>query len=67
MAEGAGDTVTLLFSDIEGSTRLLQRTGDAYAGLLSPLVCAVIMPVSSITVVVCTSLSLSPRSALWRS
>jgi predicted ATPase/class 3 adenylate cyclase len=35
MAAGAGDTVTLLFSDIEGSTRLLQRTGDAYAGLLS--------------------------------
>ena len=27
-------TVTLLFSDIEGSTRLLQRAGDAYAGLL---------------------------------
>jgi Cu2+-exporting ATPase len=41
--------------------------GLAYAGLLSPLVCAVIMPVSSITVVTCTSLSLSPRSALWRS
>jgi predicted ATPase/class 3 adenylate cyclase len=35
MAEPAGDTVTLLFSDIEGSTRLLQRTGDAYAGILS--------------------------------
>jgi predicted ATPase/class 3 adenylate cyclase len=35
MAEPAGETVTLLFSDIEGSTRLLQRTGDAYAGLLS--------------------------------
>src|ERR687887_1884255 len=28
-------TVTLLFSDIEGSTRLLQRTGDAYAELLA--------------------------------
>src|ERR1043166_3894514 len=28
-------TVTLLFSDIEGSTRLLRRTGDAYAGLLA--------------------------------
>src|SRR5919198_1244024 len=27
-------TVTLLFSDIEGSTRLLQRAGDAYAELL---------------------------------
>jgi predicted ATPase/class 3 adenylate cyclase len=35
MAEPAGETVTLLFSDIEGSTRLLRRTGDAYAGLLS--------------------------------
>jgi len=35
MAEPAGETVTLLFSDIEGSTRLLQRTGYAYAGLLS--------------------------------
>jgi Cu2+-exporting ATPase len=39
----------------------------AYAGLLSPLVCAVIMPVSSITVVAWTSVSLSPRSALWKS
>jgi predicted ATPase/class 3 adenylate cyclase len=28
-------TVTFLFSDIEGSTRLLQQLGDAYAGLLS--------------------------------
>ena len=28
-------TVTLMFSDIEGSTRLLRRLGDAYAGLLS--------------------------------
>jgi predicted ATPase/class 3 adenylate cyclase len=27
-------TVTLLFSDIEGSTRLLRRTGEAYPGLL---------------------------------
>jgi len=27
-------TVTLLFTDIEGSTRLLQRVGDAYVGLL---------------------------------
>jgi Cu2+-exporting ATPase len=39
----------------------------AYAGLLSPLVCAVLMPVSSITVVAWTVLSLSPRSALWKS
>src|SRR4051794_2260545 len=28
-------TVTLLFTDIERSTRLLQRTGDAYADLLA--------------------------------
>ncbi|HSC51532.1 MAG TPA: adenylate/guanylate cyclase domain-containing protein [Gaiellaceae bacterium] len=35
MAESAGETVTLLFSDIEGSTRLLRQTGDAYAGLLA--------------------------------
>src|SRR5215210_2294656 len=27
-------TVTLLFTDIEGSTRLLRRLGDAYAGVL---------------------------------
>jgi predicted ATPase/class 3 adenylate cyclase len=34
MSEPPSGTVTLLFSDIEGSTKLLQRTGDAYAGLL---------------------------------
>jgi len=28
-------TVTLLFTDIEGSTRLLQHVGDRYAGVLS--------------------------------
>ena len=28
-------TVTLLFTDIEGSTRLLQQLGDAYAGVLA--------------------------------
>jgi predicted ATPase/class 3 adenylate cyclase len=28
-------TVTILFTDIEGSTRLLQQLGDKYAGLLS--------------------------------
>jgi len=28
-------TVTLLFTDIEGSTRLLQRLGDSYAGILA--------------------------------
>src|SRR5437764_4969249 len=35
MAELPTGTVTLLFSDIEGSTRLLQRVGDAYADLLA--------------------------------
>jgi predicted ATPase/class 3 adenylate cyclase len=35
MAEAPTGTVTLLFSDIEGSTRLLQQTGDAYADLLA--------------------------------
>ncbi|MDQ2910267.1 MAG: adenylate/guanylate cyclase domain-containing protein [Actinomycetota bacterium] len=35
MAEAPSGTVTLLFSDIEGSTRLLQRTGDAYADLVA--------------------------------
>ena len=35
MAEAPKGTVTLLFTDIEGSTRLLQRTGDAYADLLA--------------------------------
>jgi predicted ATPase/class 3 adenylate cyclase len=34
MAELPTGTVTLLFTDIEGSTRLLQRVGDAYADLL---------------------------------
>ena len=28
-------TVTLLFTDIEGSTRLLQRVGDRYADVLA--------------------------------
>ena len=35
MAELPTGTVTLLFTDIEGSTRLLRRVGEAYAGLLS--------------------------------
>ena len=34
MADLPTGTITLLFTDIEGSTRLLQRAGDAYAGLL---------------------------------
>jgi predicted ATPase/class 3 adenylate cyclase len=35
MADPPSGTVTLLFSDIEGSTRLLQRSEDTYAGLLA--------------------------------
>jgi predicted ATPase/class 3 adenylate cyclase len=35
MAELPTGTITLLFTDIEGSTRLLRRAGDAYAGLLT--------------------------------
>jgi class 3 adenylate cyclase len=34
MAAPPSGTVTLLFSDIEGSTRLLRRTGPAYPELL---------------------------------
>ncbi len=34
MAELPTGTVTLLFTDIEGSTRLLQRAGDSYSELL---------------------------------
>src|SRR5215218_521169 len=34
MAELPTGTVTFLFSDIEGSTRLLNRLGDRYPGLL---------------------------------
>jgi predicted ATPase/class 3 adenylate cyclase len=35
MAEIPAGTVTLLFTDIEGSTRLLQQLGEKYAGLLA--------------------------------
>jgi predicted ATPase/class 3 adenylate cyclase len=35
MAELPTGTITLLFSDIEGSTRLLRRAGDAYVELLT--------------------------------
>jgi predicted ATPase/class 3 adenylate cyclase len=35
MADLPTGTVTLLFTDIEGSTRLLRRSGDAYADLLA--------------------------------
>src|SRR6478609_9648564 len=33
--EAPTGTVTLMFSDIEGSTRLLQRLGDSYADVLA--------------------------------
>ena len=35
MAELPTGTVTLLFSDIEGSTRLLERLGDRYVEVLA--------------------------------
>jgi class 3 adenylate cyclase len=35
MAELPTGTVTLLFSDIEGSTRLLERLGDQYVQVLA--------------------------------
>ena len=35
MTEPPSGTVTLLFSDIEGSTRLLRRTGDGFPELLA--------------------------------
>ena len=39
----------------------------AYAGFMSPLACAVLMPLSSLTTVLFTIGSLSPRSSLWKS
>ena len=39
----------------------------AYAGLMSPLLCAVVMPVSSLSIVAATLASLSERSPLWKS
>jgi Cu2+-exporting ATPase len=41
--------------------------GLAYAGLMSPLLCAVLMPASSLTVVAATVASLGGRSRAWRS
>lgn len=34
MSDGAAGTITLVFTDIEGSTRLLQHLGDRYASVL---------------------------------
>jgi Cu2+-exporting ATPase len=39
----------------------------AYAGLMSPLACAVFMPASSLVTILATTFSLNARSALWRS
>lgn len=37
MAELPSGTVTLLFTDVEGSTRLVQQLGDGYGGVLAEL------------------------------
>jgi Cu2+-exporting ATPase len=39
----------------------------AFAGLMSPLLCAVVMPISSLSILLATIASLSPRRPLWRS
>jgi Cu2+-exporting ATPase len=39
----------------------------AYAGVMSPLACAVFMPASSLTTILATTFSLNARSPLWRS
>ncbi len=41
--------------------------GFALAGRMSPLACAVLMPLSSLTTIAATVAALSPRSRLWRS
>jgi Cu2+-exporting ATPase len=41
--------------------------GLALAGRMSPLACAVLMPLSSLTTIAVTALALSPRSRLWKS
>jgi Cu2+-exporting ATPase len=39
----------------------------ACAGVMSPLLCAVLMPASSLTTILATTFALSKRSPLWRS
>jgi Cu2+-exporting ATPase len=39
----------------------------AYAGVMSPLLCAVLMPASSLTTILAAMASLSPGRPLWRS
>jgi P-type Cu2+ transporter len=41
--------------------------GLALAGRMSPLLCAVLMPASSLTTIAATVAALSPRSRLWKS
>lgn len=41
--------------------------GLAVAGRMSPLLCAVLMPLASLSTVLATAAALSPRSATWRS
>ena len=41
--------------------------GLSLAGKMSPLACAVLMPLSSLTTIAVTVAALSPRSALWKS
>ncbi len=40
--------------------------GLAYTGRMSPVLCAILMPLSSLTVIAFTAASLSRRSALWK-
>jgi Cu2+-exporting ATPase len=40
--------------------------GLAYAGLMSPLACAVLMPASSLTTILAATFSLAPGRPLWR-
>jgi Cu2+-exporting ATPase len=41
--------------------------GLAFAGLMSPILCAVLMPLSSLTTLGATRAALSPASRLWKS
>jgi len=45
----------------------IAAVGLAYAGLMSPLLCAVLMPLSSLTTIGATRLALSDGSRLWKS
>jgi cation transport ATPase len=39
----------------------------SFAGLMSPILCAVIMPLTSLSIILATIASLSPQRSLWRS